>query len=292
MRSSISFAIGASLLLAFFSAACRPKAVPVEPTPWQKPANVGEGAGEGEAAAPEIPVEEVQFNAIDGTVVFADLHRANADLEAPLIILFHQAGGSARGEYAEIVPRLLEAGYHVLAVDLRSGGDRFGIDNRTAAGVHGEVGYCDAYPDLEVALAYVKTTDFTGPRVIWGSSYSAGLVFKLAAEHPESVAAVLAFSPASGEAMEGCRPEASLSRLKVPTLALRPINEAEMEAVQAQTAEFEAAGVQFFVADPGTHGSSMLVEERAGGDPSATWEAVMSFLTSTVPSSPPATSSP
>jgi pimeloyl-ACP methyl ester carboxylesterase len=42
-----------------------------------------------------------------------------------MFLLFHQGGASARGEYGPIIPRLLSAGYHVLAVDQRSGGDRF-----------------------------------------------------------------------------------------------------------------------------------------------------------------------
>jgi len=263
--------------------ACRPTAVPVEPAPDAAPSGeAGEpreaeatGAGEDDDAGAGA---EVRFAAGDGVEVFGDLHRAEADLDAPLVILFHQAGGSARGEYGPITPRLLEAGYHVLAIDQRSGGDRFELPNRTAAGIDGEVGYCDAYPDLEAALVFAATTDLTGPRVIWGSSYSAGLVFKLAAEHAEEVAAVLGFSPASGEPMEGCNPGDSLPRLKAPTLALRPIQETEHEAVQAQIEAFKGAGVEVYISDPGSHGSSMLVPSRAGGDTEATWKVVLEFL--------------
>ncbi len=257
--------------------------MPVEPAPEAaSPASVESGEGEeGDGVgAPEGAGagEEVRFAAADGLEVYADLHRAEAGGDAPLIILFHQAGGSARGEYGPIIPRLVAAGYHVLAIDQRSGGDRFTLPNRTAAGVEGEVGYCDAYPDLEAALTYAESTDLTGPRVVWGSSYSAGLVFKLGAEHADEVAAVLGFSPASGEPMAGCDPADSLAGLKAPTLALRPQQEAENGAVQAQIEAFKGAGIEVYIADPGTHGSSMLVPERAGGDTEPTWEVVLAFL--------------
>jgi len=277
--------IGFVLCLGVASLACRPKAEPAEPAASAaEPELAGgaDGAAAGDGEDGEVGDAgagvEVRFAAADGVEVYGDLHRADAGADAPLIILFHQAGGSARGEYGPIIPRLVSAGYHVLAIDQRSGGDRFKLPNRTAAGVEGEVGYCDAYPDLEAALVFAATTDLSGPRVIWGSSYSAGLVFKLAAEHPEDVAAVLGFSPASGEPMAGCDPGDSLAGLKAPTLALRPIQEAEIEAIQAQTEAFKGAGVEVYVSDPGSHGSSMLVPERAGGDTEATWGVVLAFL--------------
>ncbi len=272
-----------ALCLSALSLACRPKAVPIEPAP--EAAQAPEDEGEGDASELGEVVEdgasagaEVHFPAADGVEVFADLHRAEAGVDAPLIILFHQAGGSARGEYGPIIPRLVATGYHVLAIDQRSGGDRFELPNRTAAGVEAEVGYCDAYPDLEAALVYAASTDLSGPRVVWGSSYSAGLVFKLGAEHAAEIAAVLGFSPASGEPMAACNPADALPGLEAPTLALRPSKEAENEAVQAQIEIFKAAGVEVYIADPGTHGSSMLVPERAGGDTEPTWEVVLAFL--------------
>jgi hypothetical protein len=41
---------------------------------------------------------------------------------------------------------------------------------------------------------------------------------------------------------------------------------------------FRNQGHQVFVADPGEHGSSMLVEERVGASIEATWEKVREFL--------------
>lgn len=228
--------------------------------------------------------KEVSFVTDDGVSVFAELtHAADRGPEAPIVILFHQAGGDGRGEYSPIVPRLHAAGYHTLLVDQRVGGDRFGGVNRTLA-ERGETdeGYCDAYPDLVAALDFVIENGHRGPIALWGSSYSAALVIRLGAERGGDVDAVLAFSPASGGPMKDCQPGEVLSQLDVPVLALRPENEFEIESVQRQMADFESHGLQTYVANfesgRGSHGSSMLVPDRAGSNTDATWNVVLDFL--------------
>ena len=67
----------------------------------------------------------------DGVKVYGEFWLAT-DPQAPLILAFHQAG-SSHAEYAPLVPRLNRAGFHVLAIDQRSGGDEFGGKNRTVA---------------------------------------------------------------------------------------------------------------------------------------------------------------
>ena len=88
------------------------------------------------AAVDAAPVE-VQFNTDDGITVFGDLYASIEGKSAPIILLFHQAGGDARGEYTGIAYRLLENGYNILAIDQRSGGNRFGGVNRTVAAILG-----------------------------------------------------------------------------------------------------------------------------------------------------------
>ena len=56
--------------------------------------------------------------------------------------------------------------------------------------------YCDVYPDLEAALAFALEEAGVSQVIIWGSSYSASLVYRLAAEHPNEVSALVAASPA------------------------------------------------------------------------------------------------
>ncbi|MDQ7019407.1 MAG: alpha/beta hydrolase [Robiginitomaculum sp.] len=223
-----------------------------------------------------IPAKAVHFKAADGVTVYADEYLAKTGKSAPLVILFHQAGSNARGEYGPIIPRLTGLGLSVLAVDQRSGGSYFGAENRTVNALGHSTKYCDAYPDMEAALAYAIQNDFTGPRFAWGSSYSAALVLKLGGDHKNDLTAVLAFSPAAGGAMGACNANHYLDSVAVPVLALSP--RSEMAGRQAQFARLKERGYQTFVAEDGVHGSSMLVKARTHADTSATWDTVIGFL--------------
>lgn len=225
-------------------------------------------------------VEQVEFRSADGLTLYADLQRAAPGAERGIIVLFHQAGSNARGEYSDIIPRLVENGFSALAVDLRAGGSRYGSENRTVrnAGLPESRDYCAVYPDLLAAWQYVMNAGFEGPRFAWGSSFSAALVLRLAVERADEMQGVLAFSPASGEPMEGCRPEQYLDRLTVPALVLRPEAEASASSVVEQLRRFESAGHETHVARPGAHGSSMLSASRVERGTEESWRVVLEFL--------------
>ncbi len=223
---------------------------------------------------------EISFETDDGVTVYGEVYKAaDAPMSAPVILLFHQGASNSRAEYEPLVARLIEAGYHAVAIDQRRGGDRFGGVNRTLAGVgDAEYSYCDVYPDLEGTLKLAKEFGFTGKTAVWGSSYSAALVFKLGVDHPDEIDAVLAFSAASGEPMNGCEPEPYSGQITQPVLALRPIREMDVPYVPGQVKLFQEHGHQTYVADPGVHGSSMLNESRVGSSTAATWTVVLDFL--------------
>jgi pimeloyl-ACP methyl ester carboxylesterase len=224
---------------------------------------------------------EVRFDAPDGAKLHADIHPGAAGPGAPVLLLFHQGGGDARGEYAPIIPQLLTHGFNVVAVDLRGGGDRFGTPNRTVDNWKGQkVTYCDEYADVHAALRYLDTTELTGKRVLWGSSYTGALVIRLAAEHPSAVAGVIAFSPAARGPMESCRPELYVDRITVPLLVVRA--KAEVAALVDDLQRLvERRGGTFHVAVPGAHGSSALVSSRVGDNVEETWSVVWRFLEQT-----------
>ncbi len=231
---------------------------------------------------------EVAITASDGVVVSAYWQQAKLAqgkditsdaVAAPTILLFHMAGSSARGEYSEIVPILRAEGYNTLAVDLRSGGDRLGAQNKTADRLgDGNVGYCEAYPDMEAALNWVKSNGGNGPVVALGSSYSAGLVIKLGAENQQDVAGVLAFSPASGTPMANCRPEPYLAQMIIPLAAFRPDGEMAVPSVVTQAAAFRKLGVPYLEIENGRHGSLMLRESQTGTNMDHAWHPVLKFL--------------
>lgn len=225
--------------------------------------------------------KEVTFDTQDGVRIFGDWYSAGQDKAAPVIALFHQGGGDARGEYAQIAPRLVENGFHVLAVDQRNGGRVFESTNRTIANLgsdYEEPGYCEAYPDLEATLKFIKAAGYSGKLIVWGSSYSAALVFRLVAEYPDQVSALLAFSPASGPPLANCPLAAYLDQVHVPALALRPAREFAIESVAQQLKVLAQAGIETYVADPGVHGSSMLNAHRVKAPTEETWKVVLAFL--------------
>ena len=197
-----------------------------------------------------------------------------------MILLFHQGGSNGRAEYAPIVPWLNEAGYRAIAWDQRAGGDRLGGENRAVQGLADGVdaSYCAAYADLEAALAHVAEAGIADRAVVWGSSYSAALVFRLAKEHPEKVSGVIAFSPAGGGPLENCRARMWIDDVAAPSLIFRPGSEMQSEASQEQRDILTAAGAEFEVLENGVHGSSMLVDERTGHDMSAARQRVLDWL--------------
>ena len=225
-----------------------------------------------------LKAEEITFTASDGGVVYADAVMAPAGKSAPLLILFHQAGGDGRAEYSYAAPRFVEAGYSVLLVDQRSGGDRFGGPNRTVAARGESAGYCEAYPDLEGALSYAQESGYAGPIFAAGSSYSAALVIKLGAEHASELAGVIAFSPASGGPMKNCSPNGFAATTKTPTMVLRPATEMRSGVALRQFQQFTDAGHTMYIANRGIHGASMLDPTRTKADVEATWAAVLEFL--------------
>ena len=234
----------------------------------------------------EIEVEtqadtEISFYTPDSIKIFGDLYEL--DKSASTILLFHQGGSNARGEYSSIIPELTERGYNVLATDQRVGGQWYGSYNRTLANIpthaYGDgYGYCDAYNNIESALDYVIDSGFTGDKILWGSSYSAGLVIQLGSKRPDDIKGILSFSPASGRALQDCLPGQYLDSLNVPLIMIKPPHEMESENSQKQMALAEEHGHQTYVPEYGVHGSSMLVESRVGENVDATWEVVYGFL--------------
>lgn len=215
----------------------------------------------------------VQLAAADGLTVHAE-HYTTDDPAAPIVLLFHQAR-SNRGEYRTIAPHLVALGFQALAIDQRSGAGRWGLENQTVQSKGRSTGYLEALPDLEAALAWARSESGSkGPVVVWGSSYSAALVFLLAADHPRDIAGLLSFSP--GEYLG--KPDLVAQRateVQLPVLILAPENERE----QAQ-AILDAVGHEdktLEIPKQAVHGASMLMTDR---NPAAAkiWPVIETFL--------------
>jgi len=232
----------------------------------------------GMGLVPKLPVPPplaVTFVTSDGVTIAADSYRAPSPT-APVILLFHQAG-SGKSEYAPIAPRLVALGYNALAIDQRSGGDLFSPPNATVQRLGHSAPDLDVLSDMEAALAWARHTYPNAPVYAWGSSYSAALVFALAAHHPHEIAAVLAFSP--GEYFSDKRYVRSAARnVRVPVF----VDSARDAAEERRTREIiDAVGSttkERFVPRNGVHGSATLRDDRDAAGASENWDAVSAFL--------------
>ena len=242
--------------------------------------------GSAGAAFAEDGFKTVDFPTGGGIQGRADVY-ASKSKSATLILLFHQAGWS-RGEYREIAPKLIKAGYRVMAVDQRSGGAVNRVQNEThyrATRMGLARSYLDAYVDMTAALAYAREELNARRIVVWGSSYSSSLVFRLAAEHPQNVVGVMAFSPGEYFKKEGANYiEAFAKRVKLPVFVTSSKKEREVvkPIFDASPAKKK---ILFTPASGGQHGSRALWHRW--GDHDVYWASVNGFLEAYVPAAPP-----
>ncbi len=222
---------------------------------------------------------QVEFPSEDGLPVTADLYMEH-DMDAPFIILFHRAGWS-RGEYRGIAPELVALGFNCMAVDQRSGREINGIRNMTAmrAEKAGKAtGFPDALQDMMAAARFVREKYAKGRLILWGSSYSASLVIKMAGDYPDIADGVVAFSPGEYFTRYG-KPSTfiadSAARIRCPLfitaaksergLWIRIFNRVMRPDIDSYVPVVE-----------GAHGSMSLWKETEGHE--GYWKAVKRFL--------------
>ena len=234
------------------------------------------------AARADAAGTEVRLTASDGVKVFGRYVDAAAKT-APMLLLFHQAG-SNKDEYAPIQPWLAAEGYASLAIDQRSGGSFLGGRNETVSARGGRgASYGEAYADLEAALVWARTQQPSRPVVLCGSSYSAALVFLLAAAHPSQVTALLAFSP--GEYLD--RSDAvtnAAAQVQVPVFVTSAPDKAEEAAAGAILAALPGKPKQQYLPpNGGVHGAATLRDDANPNGAPAIRQAMLTFLREAVP---------
>jgi len=220
--------------------------------------------------------EKVTLTASDGVKVYGDFYPA-ASKSNPYILLFHQAG-SNRAEYVPIAPRLVALGFNCIAIDQRSGGSMWGQNNETVKGIGHNSKYLETLKDMEAALAWARSSSNNGKVLVWGSSYSASLVFLLAAKHPDEIAAVLAFSP--GEYFDNKHAvRDAASKVSVPIFVTSAKDQEEIDEAKSILATSPAQKkIQFIPQTAGVHGSSTLRVDRNPTGETENWKAVEAFL--------------
>ena len=221
----------------------------------------------------------ITFKSFDGLEITADLYITNPET-SPLIVLFHQAGWS-RGEYKEIAPKLNKLGYNCIAVDQRSGETVNDVANETfkkAVAANKGTTYVDAYVDINSAIDYAKANYKNAKKlIIWGSSYSAGLVIKAASERKD-VDAVIAFSPGEYYGKQG-KPKdwikSTANKITVPVwITSMKLEKKKWWDIAAQIPESNRA--YFLPTKIGKHGSRALWDEF--NDSAEYWKALEEFF--------------
>ena len=230
------------------------------------------------ASAWSKPVQ-VEFPAPDGVTVTADLYMAHPK-ESAFIILFHRAGWS-RGEYLSIAPKLLKLGFNCMAVDLRAGGQINGAVNQTrlsAVKAGRATTFLDAEKDMMAAIVFVRKNYAKGSLILWGSSYSASLVIKIAAEHGGICDAALVFSP--GEYFQKFGKSSSFIRVRAGKIKVPIFFTSASTEKTRWWSIYSAVPTGFrtyFIPDEdGAHGSEALWESTWSSE--EYWDAVEDFL--------------
>jgi dienelactone hydrolase len=265
-------------------------AVPTLDTPFRlwSPDGIKEGfvqIHEG-GAAPQIlqqpKFEAVQFVSPGELPVTADLYTAG-NRQAPTILLVHQSS-SSRGEYRQIAPHLLRLGFNALAVDTRWGGRDFwnGVVNETATryGTPAVLESRDvkkmrpvqeaSVDDIRAALRWLSANGYPGPKLLWGSSISANLALKLAAEEQNEVAAVLSFSPGEYHPDFPRELRSAIGALRIPALIASGVDEEDTSKPIFDA--LPTGNKQYYRAVRGRHGSSILLDDPAN------WSGIEPFL--------------
>ena len=219
--------------------------------------------------------ETINFKADDGITVTADLYMEH-ESDAPFIILYHQAGYS-RGEYREIAPKLNALGFNCMAVDQRSGDQVNGIINQThkdALAANKPTKYLDALPDIEAAYLYAKFSVKPKKIILWGSSYSAALMFYMGSEHHNNVSGILSFAPGEYFKVNGKDLKTYAAKITAPVFVTSA--KSEYNNWKPIYDNIKSDKSSFLPESEGKHGSKALWKNNANH--MAYWSAVEKFL--------------
>lgn len=215
--------------------------------------------------------EVVRFPAADGTQVYGEYYPAAGKVRGAVVLMHQRTGNTCEyGTYPQI---LSQQGYAVLAVDLRIGGNSFGCLQRTKA--KGGADIFDVPLDIRASSQWLLSKAKLQKVILVGSSYSGGMVLMYAGQHPEHVAAAVAFSPASidqditAEIIETSR------KINVPVLVVAPETESGFPKLLLDL----MPGKRNLLVEPkvGIHGAVGLVQPNTAA---AYQEALLDFLKS------------
>jgi len=215
---------------------------------------------------------KLNFPSKDGLMITADWYPVSSSM--PVILLCHQ-NNSSRGEFIDASLRLNKLGFNCLALDLRVGSEINGTPNETAEAAKKKnlkPTYIDTEQDIIAAVEYLFLK-YNRPITILGSSYSASLALKVAADNP-NVASVIVFSP--GEYFDDKNFVSNhIQKLSKPVFATSSRNEADGVTDLLKDVNSRIK-IQYIPASKGDHGARVLWPDSQYNQ--EYWIALMSFL--------------
>ncbi len=199
--------------------------------------------------------DKITFIAPDRLLVTGDLYFVNDSL--PYMILCHDLK-SSRGEYKDLAHRFNKLGYNCIALDMRVGGTKNGVQNETvsmADAKHMATKPIDSEIDITGAINYAYGRS-NKKVVLVGSGYSASLALYLGSTNPR-IASVFAFSPA--DYFNGTLDtKTAFPKCTIPVFVASSV--AEASAAKAYVSGIPSSKVTMFSpANGGAHGTDALL---------------------------------
>ncbi|HSY76835.1 MAG TPA: hypothetical protein VK890_08265 [Bacteroidia bacterium] len=216
--------------------------------------------------------DKITFIAPDKLLVTADLYLVNDTL--PYMVLCHDIK-SSRGEYKDLAKRFNKLGYNCLAIDMRIGGTKNGVDNETtslAKAKHITTKLLDSQVDITGAINYAYEKSHKKVILI-GSGFSASLVLYIGSTNSK-VSSVLAFSPS--DYFAGLL-DTKTAFPKCPVPVFVASSRAEAAATKTYVSTIPSAKVTLFSpSTDGAHGTDALL--NATPDHHDYWLSILMYI--------------
>jgi pimeloyl-ACP methyl ester carboxylesterase len=218
---------------------------------------------------PDVDAEEIFFEGSDGTLLAA----VEAG-EGPLgVVLVHGSGNAGRCVWTRETPSLVEAGFHILAID------------HACVGVSDCPDEKDKVADIAAAAAELRRRGAETVAVIGASAGTAETV--VAGAHAD-LDAIVALSPMAFDVAVTLTPPdtvaAAVGAIGMPTLLVVGTDDrnASVDGVTALSTQFPDGLATLLVVEGGGHAQELLYPEGADADSAPggpTYDAVVAFLT-------------
>jgi dienelactone hydrolase len=250
------------LILLVASTACR---MPHASTPHNMPQNKSphQVASSETVLTKYIDVEmkstDIEFTTEDGFIINGKLYSPQTILDstepAPAVVLLPMLGHTIE-TYNPLIPRLIDKGYHVLAINMRGHGSSINTTNgKTITYQTFSTKDWKKLPlDIDAALNYLKTLPQINlaKTILVGASIGANTAIISAAQHAE-IKTVVAISP--GLNFKGLKPEDYINKTNADIYLMA----AKDDTYSAQTVEaLKDNATRYLIYPEGGHGTNMF----------------------------------